>query len=151
VAEGMPIGEICRKAGCTARTIRYYEAEGLLTSTSQTSGGRKLYGEDTIGIIQLVQVLQRIGYSIKDIRHVLALLQDRHTKDRQLTFQLRNLLADVSARIEKELDLLAGARGKVADVLLRSSKCTECQAEDCAPCGKLRDLRTLGFLAVTEK
>ena len=54
--EGIFIGEICRQADCTPRTVRHYEAEGLIAPMSLTSAGRRLYGNETISIIRPVQV-----------------------------------------------------------------------------------------------
>ena len=147
IPSGMLIGEACREIGCTARTIRHYEDEGLLTPLAVTPGGRKLYGEDVVAIVRLAQILQRIGYSIKDIRSILALSQSPKTQDRQLTLKLRRRLSDSAGRIDGEIEILQSAKGKIASLLEKTHKCDGCHASDCAPCGKLKDLRTLGLLA----
>lgn len=147
IPSGMLIGEVCRRIGCTARTIRHYEDEGLLTPLAVTPGGRKLYGDDVVAIVRLAQVLQRIGYSIKDIRSILALAHSPKTQDRQLTLKLRRMLSDSAGRIDGEIEILQTAKGKIASLLEKTHKCDGCHASDCAPCGKLKDLRTLGLLA----
>ena len=146
MADGMLIGKICRHTGCTPRTIRHYEAEGLLTPISITPGGRKLYAEEVVSIIRIAQVLKRIGYSINDIRKILLLSKSENTKDRRLTRKLRRTLSDSLSRIESEIDLLTSARGKIAGLLEKTKNCEGCSTPDCASCGNLRDLRRLGLL-----
>jgi MerR family transcriptional regulator, copper efflux regulator len=141
------IGEICRRTGCTPRTIRHYEAEGLLAPISITPGGRKLYGEEALSVINAAQVLKRVGYSLRDIRSILALTKSENTKDRRLTRKLRKTLSSSISQIQGEIEILASAQRKIAGLLEKTEKCEGCNAPDCAPCGKLKELRTLGLLS----
>ena len=145
--DGILIGEICRRTGCTPRTIRHYEAEGLLAPISTTAGGRRFYGEEAISVVGMAQVLKRIGYSLKEIRNILSLTKSENTKDRRLTRKLRNTLSSSKAQTQKEIELLTSAQANISDLLEKTKKCEGCGAQDCAPCGKLRDLRTLGLLS----
>ena len=147
MGDGNLIGEICRRTGCTPRTIRHYEAEGLLAQVSATPGGRKLYGEEALSIIHAAQILKRIGFSIKDIRRILSLTKSGNTKDRKLTRRLRKTLSSSISQIQREIELLASAQKKIAGLLEKTEKCEGCHASDCAPCGRLKELRTLGLLS----
>jgi MerR family Zn(II)-responsive transcriptional regulator of zntA len=144
--ENMLIGEVCRQAECTPRTVRHYETEKIFTPIDITRGGRKLYSEDTVTIIQTVQLLKRLGYSLKDIRKIINLTKSRDTRHRRLTKRLRKMLSESLSSIDAELDLLAMSRKKIADLLKKTEKCQSCTAPDCKECGKLKDLRTLGLL-----
>jgi len=147
MADGILIGEICRRTGCTPRTIRHYEAEGLLAPVATTPGGRKIYGEEAVSIFHTAQVLKRIGYSIKDIRGILSLTKSENTKGKKLTRKLRKMLSSSISQIQSEIELLTATHGKISDLLEKTKNCEGCGAPDCAPCGKLRDLRTLGLLS----
>ncbi|MGA2957878.1 MAG: MerR family transcriptional regulator [Thermodesulfobacteriota bacterium] len=147
MADGVLIGEICRRTGCTPRTIRHYEAEGLLAPVATTPGGRKIYGEEAVSIFHTAQVLKRIGYSIKDIRGILSLTKSENTKGKKLTRKLRKMLSSSISQIQSEIELLTATHGKISDLLEKTKNCEGCGAPDCAPCGKLRDLRTLGLLS----
>ena len=146
MTDGIMIGEICIRTGCTPRTIRHYEAEGLLAPVAVTPGGRKIYGEEAVSIIYSVQVLKRIGYSIKEIRGILSLTKSENTRDKKLTRKLRKMLSSSISQIQNEIELLTAARGRITELFEKTKKCEECEAPDCAPCGKLRDLRTIGLL-----
>jgi DNA-binding transcriptional MerR regulator len=143
--DGILIGEICRRTGCTHRTIRHYEAEGLLAPIAKTPGGRKVYAEEAVSIIHSVRVLKRIDYSLKEIRGILSLTKSENTRDKKLTRKLRKTLSSSLSQIQKEIKLLSAARDKISDLLEKTKSCEGCGAQDCAPCGKLKGLRTLGL------
>ena len=141
----MLIGEVCRQAECTPRTVRHYETEKIITPIDVTPGGRKLYSRDTISIIHTVQLLKRLGYSLKDIRKIINLTHSRDTRQRRLTNRLRSILSDSLSSIDKELALLAASREKISDLVEKTENCRSCSVADCKKCSKLKDLRTLGL------
>jgi len=143
---GFFIGEICRRAGCTPRTVRHYEGEGLVFPVAMTLGKQKLYGKASVSIIQTAQLLQRLGYSLKDIRHVLTLTKSDDTVGQRLTVRLREMLAEAISRIDSEVALLTESRSKIFGLLQKTAACRKCASEDCNECGKLEELRTLGIL-----
>jgi MerR family copper efflux transcriptional regulator len=144
--ENMLIGGVCRQADCTPRTVRHYETEKIITSIDITHSGRKLYSKDTVTIIRTVQLLRRLGYSLKDIRKIINLTKSRDTRYRRLTKRLRKMLSESLSSIDTELDLLTMSRKKIADLLEKTEKCQSCTAPDCKECVNLKDLRTLGLL-----
>lgn len=60
------IGELARAAGVSVRSLRYYEEQGLLTSTRSTSGQR-LYVEADVDRVRLLQCLYSAGLSSRVI------------------------------------------------------------------------------------
>jgi len=144
--ENMLIGEVCRQADCTPRTVRHYETEKIITPIDITHGSRKFYSKDTVTIIRTVQLLKRLGYSLKDIRKIINLTKSRDTRHRRLTKRVRKMLSESLSSIDAELYLLTTSRRKIAGLLEKTEKCQSCTAADCKECGKLKDLRTLGLL-----
>ena len=144
--EGIFIGEVFRKADCTPRTVRYYEAEGLIAPVALTSGGRRLYGNETVSIIRSVQVLKRLGYSLKDIRKIIVFTKSKNTAHRRLSNKLRGILSEALTHIDAEMMLLAASREKIAELLEKTEKCQSCASSDCRVCGKLKSLRNLGLM-----
>lgn len=66
----MRIGEIAARTGVSARSLRYYEEQGLLTSTRSTSGQRHY----TAGEVERVRFIQRLyaaGLSSRTIAELL--------------------------------------------------------------------------------
>ena len=64
------IGEIAAEAGIATSTIRYYERIGLLPEAERTSGQRR-YHREVLKLLELIEVGQRAGLSLEEIRELL--------------------------------------------------------------------------------
>ncbi|MCD9903056.1 MerR family transcriptional regulator [Streptomyces sp. MT29] len=66
----MRIGELAKAAGVSVRSLRYYEEQGLLTSTRSPSGQRH-FREADIDRVGFVQRLYAAGLSSRTIMELL--------------------------------------------------------------------------------
>jgi len=66
------IKEVAKQTKITVRTLRYYDQIGLLTATSKTEGGHRLYSEDELKKLQYIQFLKGMGYKLQDIKDMLS-------------------------------------------------------------------------------
>ncbi|GAA2728915.1 MerR family transcriptional regulator [Cellulomonas aerilata] len=66
------IGEVARLAGVTTRTLRHYDAVGLLRPTGVAAGGRRLYGRTELLHLQQVLVLRELGVDLATVAEILA-------------------------------------------------------------------------------
>ncbi|MFI6951492.1 MerR family transcriptional regulator [Streptomyces sp. NPDC050422] len=66
----MRIGELASRAGVSVRSVRYYEEQGLLTSTRSSSGQRH-YTDDDVERVAFVQRLYTAGLSSRTIVELL--------------------------------------------------------------------------------
>ena len=64
------IGEVVSRTGLSHRTLRYYEEMGLLTPSSRTDGGFRLYGEADIERLLLITPMKPLGFSIEEMRQL---------------------------------------------------------------------------------
>lgn len=62
----MNIGELARRTGCSARSIRHYEKTGLLTSNRRGNGYRDFDAESVPRVMQVAHLIQ-LGFSLADI------------------------------------------------------------------------------------
>ncbi|QBE67068.1 MerR family transcriptional regulator [Pseudoduganella lutea] len=69
----MRIGELATRSGMAASTIRYYEQEGLLPRASRNANGYRVYQESALEQLNLIDVGQKLGFSLDAIRTVLGL------------------------------------------------------------------------------
>src|ERR671923_1495551 len=67
----LTIGEVARRAGVATSAIRYYERVGLLPPAERVSGQRR-YGEETLGRLAFIGVAQNAGFSLREIRELVA-------------------------------------------------------------------------------
>ncbi|MFD2417470.1 MerR family transcriptional regulator [Amycolatopsis pigmentata] len=113
----MRIGELASQAGVSVRSLRYYEEQGLLTSTRSASGQRH-YQEDDVERVRFLQRLYTAGLSSRTIAELLPCVDSpsEETSDAALArmAQERERLSehiDDLMRTRDALDgLMAGAR-----------------------------------------
>ena len=78
VAEHLSIGEVADRTGVSVSALRFYEAEGMVTST-RSPGGQRRFPRDALRRIAFIRVAQRVGLTLDDIRAALATLPERRT------------------------------------------------------------------------
>ncbi len=66
-------GDLARATGHTVRTIRHYEAAGLLAPAQVRDGGHRRYTEDDLERLQLIVDLRDLGLSLCEIKSLLEL------------------------------------------------------------------------------
>lgn len=65
-----PIGTAAKKAGISRQSLQYYLMVGLLEPTEITPTGRRLFDENCIEKIKLIQKLNKSGYPLRAIREL---------------------------------------------------------------------------------
>lgn len=62
------VGEMAKMAGITASTLRYYDKEGLLPPIERTSGGIRMFREEDVEWLHLIECLKKTGMPLKEIK-----------------------------------------------------------------------------------
>ena len=65
------IQQVARAAGTTSRTLRHYDALGLLRPSRTDAGGRRWYDDDTLVRLQQILLLRDLGLPLEQIGRVL--------------------------------------------------------------------------------
>ena len=68
----MRSGELARKAGVSADTLRSYERQGLLPRPRRTSAGYRLYPPSALARVQLVQRALAFGFTLPELGRFLS-------------------------------------------------------------------------------
>ena len=89
------IGDAARASGVSAKMIRHYESIGLIGAARRTDAGYRVYTDQDVRVLQFVHRGRALGFSLDQIRDLLALWQD---KDRAS--------ADVRALAQTHIDEL---------------------------------------------
>lgn len=71
-SDHMKIGELATRSGVAASTIRFYEASGLLPAASRGANGYRLYSQEALRQLLIIQTAQRLGFPLDAVRGVLA-------------------------------------------------------------------------------
>lgn len=89
----MTISELAKRTNVTTRTLRYYDSIDLLKPQGTTPGGHRTYQSEDIVRLQQIQFLQRLGFTLKEIKR---LIEEGH--------------ADPAGYLEKQLALVRKER-----------------------------------------
>ena len=61
------IGDISKMYGISQDTLRYYDKAGLLPFVKKNQAGRRVFTEDDLGYIEVIDCLKRSGIPVKEI------------------------------------------------------------------------------------
>lgn len=73
----LSIGAVARRSGLAVSALRFYEAQGLISS-ERTEGGQRRYRRDVLRRLAVIQAAQRVGFQLGEIGGMLAALPDDH-------------------------------------------------------------------------
>ena len=65
------IGQVARRVGVPARTIRFWCDAGILAPTDRSAGGYRRYDATAVARLDMVRTLRDLGLSLDEIRAVL--------------------------------------------------------------------------------
>lgn len=92
----MRIGELSRRTGVSASALRFYEASGLLACAGRGENGYRHYQEEAVHAVQMIQMAQRLGFSLDELRPLLSAGRD---------LPREQVLASLSRRVQ-EIDAM---------------------------------------------
>jgi DNA-binding transcriptional MerR regulator len=101
MSEQVTIGAVSRETGVAIRTIRFYEAEGVLPPPSRTRSGYRVYSPNDVRRLRLVRNARLLGLGLPEIRALVdqAFASDCHSFAPQLGELIAKQRSEVSERI----------------------------------------------------
>ncbi|MDE2000135.1 MAG: Cd(II)/Pb(II)-responsive transcriptional regulator [Burkholderiales bacterium] len=69
----MKIGELARKSGASAKTIRFYEEQGLLGEAARTESNYREYASADLDRLQFVLQCRSLDLGLQEIKRLLSL------------------------------------------------------------------------------
>lgn len=98
----MKIKEISQITGLTKKTIRYYEAEGLLNPEKQWVNGREYrdYSQKDVQQLEKIAALRRARFSVEEIRHIESAPEDIPAVFQSYRQRLQHEQRDLSSILE---------------------------------------------------
>lgn len=126
----MTIGEAARRSGVPTKTIRYYESIGLIGPAVRAENRYRSYSDDEVATLRLVGGARRLGFSVEDLKNLVALYRDRS----RASADVKTLAQQHIARLDRKLAELRVVRGALADLVQR------CHGDDRPECPILDEL-----------
>ena len=130
------IGDAARASELSVKAIRYYEEIGLIPKATRTNGaphtdGHRVYNDADIGRLRFIRHARLFGFSLSDIREMLALRDARGCPSRKPEY--RRILKKHLRSIDQRIGHLIGLRTAIAGLVSRPYDATamRCTWETC--------------------
>jgi DNA-binding transcriptional MerR regulator len=103
----MNISEVATRAGISRRTLHFYDKIGLLSPSSRTTSGYRLYIQDDLKILQQI-FFKELDFSLNDIKRIIKNPDFRMDmtmkKHREMLLLKKNRLESLICLIDKTLN-----------------------------------------------
>ncbi len=96
----LTIGQAARGAGVGVETVRFYERQGLLKEPTRADSGYRQYAEDVVARLRFIRRAKELGFSLKEIKELLALRVDPDTTCAEVRKRAEQKISDVEAKIQ---------------------------------------------------
>jgi MerR family mercuric resistance operon transcriptional regulator len=125
----LTIGQVARQAQVGVETVRFYERQGLLEEPNRRESGYREYPEAVVSRLRFIKRAKELGFSLKEIKELLALRVDPETTCREVKEQAKGKIADIEAKIES-LTRMKEALVKLTAVCRGRGPTSECPILD---------------------
>lgn len=103
------IGDVTKKLGMSADTLRYYEKIKLLHKVSRTPSGIREYDDNDISRLKFIQRAQKMNFSLAEISDLLKMRED----PQKVRDDVRQLTADKLNEVDDHLKSLTTLRNEL--------------------------------------
>lgn len=103
------IADAAEISGIPASTLRYYDKEGLLPNIGRLNGGSRVFTQEDLNWLQVIEYLKMAGLTIQEIRHYTELVQqgnDTVPARRDLLHERRIAIEEELARVQQTFDFI---------------------------------------------
>jgi MerR family copper efflux transcriptional regulator len=125
------VGEAARRVGTTAKTLRYYEAMGLLPPARRGRNGYRHYDSGDLNRLAFIRRAKALGLTLDEIRELVTVAEDGRC---ELTkAELSQILARKIDDCTRRIDALVAFRSTLEAAARQITVSDERQAEPCCP------------------
>ena len=73
----MKIGELAKRSGLSAHTLRYYEKQGLIEAKSRSESNYRLYDVQSLNTARFINRSREMGFSLEEVEVFLSIRADK--------------------------------------------------------------------------
>ena len=113
-AKTWTVGELAEELGVTTRTLRFYEAEGLIAPAR--AGSSRVYDHRDRARLRLILRGKRFGMSLAEIREIVGMYDGAASSERKQLEILLDRLGEIAADLRARQQDLARTLAEVTEV-----------------------------------
>lgn len=125
MSEVLTIGQLARRASVHIETVRFYERRALLEAPPRTAAGHRVYAPGTVRRIRFIKQAQQLGFTLDEIRELLALARDSHAGCGAAQARAGEAIVRLDAKIA-ELTRMRDALSELAGQCRDAGQVSEC-------------------------
>ena len=118
-ASGLRIGEVAKRSGLSAKTIRFYCDQGLLQPHGRSQGGYRLFSSDSLAELEIIRALRAMDISLPELGRILEVRRAGVCNCSALKESIASKVISIDARIDE----LAAMKTELALLLASWQEC----------------------------
>ena len=133
------IGQVAREFGVNPRTLRYYETLRLLPRPRRSTGGYRLYDDETERRLTFISRAKSLGLTLREIQKVLAAMNGGTIP----CTTVAQILSDHVSRIDAQIARLRSLKSDLGSLLAKcppGSRLNGKTTDQTAVCPMIEDL-----------
>lgn len=119
------IGEVAERLNTTPRTLRFYEEQGMLMPF-RTVKGTRLYSDDDIARLRVIQHLVRLDVPLRTVRELAVARPDSHSGD-EASHKVFELLNELRTDVENKKRECEDAQQQISAAMQLVEQCFGCR------------------------
>ena len=126
----LTIGKAAALSGLPTKTIRYYEAAGVIASATRNGASYRTYTQADVQTLRFIAHARSLGFSLKEVKQLVSLYQNR----KRASKDVRRLALAHLAELDQRIADLVAMRSTIADLARR------CRGDDRPECPIIDEL-----------
>lgn len=115
LSAGLRSGEIARRAGVSADTLRHYERRGLVAKPRRLANGYRAYPPEALDRVLLIQRALGVGFTLDELSGLLSARDGGHPPCREVRTLAEQKLRDVDRQLEDLTEFRKALDGMLRD------------------------------------
>src|SRR3989442_9931773 len=112
-SNAMTIGQLSRRTGVPIKVLRDYEGLRFLSTRGRSESNYRLFGEEAVRCVQVIQGLRSLGLTLKEIQALVTCYLERPGEPSGVLLEAQ--LAQILARVEAQISTLQALRQRILE------------------------------------
>jgi MerR family copper efflux transcriptional regulator len=112
-SNAITIGQLSRRTGVPIKVLRHYEDLGFLYTLGRSESNYRLFGEEVVWCVQVIQGLRSLGLTLKEIQALVTCYLERPGEPSGVLLEAQ--LAQAVARVEARITALQALHQRILE------------------------------------